>query len=99
MEKIEFARDGLGLTELSFEHDGISRHIHQVLTEKFPLLESCGRYTLCRLTANFHHLFQIEYPAKGLSVPFLKDILGQAKLYIQPLQCDIMHGCEEVEVL
>ena len=98
-EKIELARDGLGLAELSFEHDGNSRHIHQVLTEKFPQLESCGGYTLCRLTDNSHHLFEIEHPAKGLSVPFLKDILGQAKLYIRPLQCDILHSCEEAEVL
>ena len=48
-EKIELARMGLGLSEAVFNSDGDAEHIHQVLLEKFPVLESCGGYTLLRL--------------------------------------------------
>ena len=86
---MELARDGLGLGEVNFHHDGDAGHIHKVLMETFPQLNSCGGYTLCRLSDNSHSLIEIDYPAKGLSVPYLKDILNQAKLYIRPLQSDI----------
>ena len=88
-ERMELARDGLGLGEVNFHHDGDAGHIHKVLMETFPQLNSCGGYTLCRLSDNSHSLIEIDYPAKGLSVPYLKDILNQAKLYIRPLQSDI----------
>ena len=98
-EKMVLARDGLGLAEVTFDYDGNACHIHEVLVEKFPQLDSCGSYTLCRLSDNSVNLIEIEHPAKGLSVAYLKDILNQAKLYIRPLQCDIQAGSsKDVEV-
>ena len=80
---------GLGLAELSFDHDGDGEHIHSVLIGQFPQLETCGGYTLLRLNDNSHDLMEIEYPSKGMNVSYLKDILNQAKLYIRPLQKSI----------
>ena len=88
-EKIELARMGLGLSEAVFNSDGDAEHIHQVLLEKFPVLESCGGYTLLRLAENSHSMVEIEGPDSGMTVSYLKDILNQAKLYIRPLQRDI----------
>lgn len=88
-EKIELARMGLGLSAAEFSSDGDADHIHQIIMEKFPALEACGGYTLLRLAENSHNMVEIEGPDSGITVPFLKDILNQAKLYIRPLQKDI----------
>jgi len=88
-EKMELAKMGLGLAELQFDFNGDAEHIHSVLLDQFPQLEACGGYTLLRLKENSYDLVEIEYPAKGLSVSYLKDILNQAKLYVRPLQRSI----------
>ena len=43
-----------------------------------------------RLAENSHTMVEIEGPDSGLTVVFLKDILNQAKLYLRPLQKDIL---------
>ena len=86
---MELARLGLGLAELVFDFNGDAEHIHFVLLNQFPQLEACGGYTLMRLKENSYDLVEIEYPAKGLNVSYLKDILNQAKLYVRPLQRSI----------
>ena len=91
-EKMELARIGLGLAELTFVYDGDAEHIHSVLVGQFPQLDTCGGYTLLRLNDNSHNLIEIEHPAKGMTVPYLKDILNQAKLYVRPLQRNIAEG-------
>lgn len=88
-EKMELAKMGLGLAELTFDSNGDAEHIHAALTDQFPQLETCGGYSLLRLKDNSYDLVEIEYPAKGMTVPYLKDILNQAKLYIRPLQKSI----------
>lgn len=88
-EKMELAKMGLGLTEVVFNSNGDAEHIHNRITMKFPVLECCGGYTLLRLGENSRSLVEIETPESGLTVPYLKDILNQAKLYIRPLQIDI----------
>ena len=89
-EKIELARLGLGLKKLEFDTDGSAQHIHSVIIRSFPVLVSSGGYTLMRLAENSHTIVEIEGPDSGLTVVFLKDILNQAKLYLRPLQKDIL---------
>ena len=86
---------GLGLSEAIFNSNGDADHIHRVLLDKYPVLEACGDYTLLRLAENSHTMVEIEGPDGGITVPFLKDILNQAKLYIRPFQKDITE--EEVK--
>ena len=86
---MELAKIGLGATEIIFNSDGDADHIHTMLLSKFPVLDSCGGYTLLRLGENSHNLVEIEGPISGLTVPFLKDVLNHAKLYVRPLQSDI----------
>ena len=42
-----------------------------------------------RLAENSRELVSIDGPDGGMTIPFLKDILRQAKLYVRPLQMDI----------
>ena len=44
---------------------------------------------LLSLGENSRNPIEIETPEGGLCVPYLKDILNQAKLFIQPLESDI----------
>ena len=80
---------GLGLTEVVFNSSGNAEHIHNCIVTKFPILNSCGGYTLIHLGDSSCSLVEIETPDNGLTVSYLKDILNQAKLYIRPLQIDI----------
>ena len=62
------------------------------LTVSYWKISQCSKlegYTLLRLTENSHHMVEIEGPDSGITVPFLKDVVNQAKLYIRPLQRDI----------
>ena len=88
-EKIDLARVGLGFTEVVFHCDGDADHIHRAILETFPVLESCGGYTLMRLAENSHTMVEIEGPDSGMTVAYLKDVVNTAKLYIRPLQKDI----------
>ena len=89
-ERMELACMGLRLKELQFDVDGGPVHIHEVILEKYPQLEASGGYSLLRLAENSPKLVEIETPDGGLTVPYLKDIVRQAKLYIRPLQCEIL---------
>ena len=88
-EKIELAKMGLGLKEVTFDGDGDAAHIHEAITTQFPVFGFCGGYSLLRLRANSRDLVETEGPDSGLTVAFLKDIVRQAKLYVRLLQCDI----------
>ena len=48
-----------------------------------------GGYTLMGVSENSRDPVGIKGPDGGITVPFQRDILRQAKLYIRPLQCDI----------
>ena len=88
-ERIELAKFGLGLKKLTFNADGDAQHVHNVIISSFPVLDSCEGYTLLRLKENSRKLVPIDSPDCGITVPFLKDMLRQAKLYVCPLQCDV----------
>ena len=88
-EKMELAKLNLGTKKLVFNAEGNANHIHEIITDEFPILEECGGYTLMRVSENSRDLVAIEGPDGDVTIPFLKDILRQAKLYVRPLQCNI----------
>ena len=91
--KMELARIGLGLKELSFDGDGDALHIHSVLLTAFKQLDACGGYTLLRLATNSTDLIEIQPPKGCMTVRYLKYIVKSAKLYVRPLQAHI--DCDE----
>ena len=92
-EKMQLATVGLGLKELSFNAEGNSKHIHNVLLDAFTAPNDCGGYTLHRLSSNSTDLITIEPPRGGVTVRYLKDIVKSAKLFVRPLQADIHVDC------
>ena len=89
LEKMELAKLGLGLKDLSFSIDGDALHIHSVLLDAFKQLDDCGGYTLLRLATNSTSLIEIKPPKGGMTVRYLKDIVKSTKLFVRPLQTDI----------
>ena len=63
-EKMELAKRNLGLKKLVFSAEGDVAHIHNIILEAFPILETCGGYSLLRVSENSKHLVEIE----GLTV-------------------------------
>ncbi len=86
-ERMELARVGLGLIQFGVEDS--AAQIHEMFLSKYPPLEAAGGYSLLRCSDSSRILVEIETPEGGLTIPYLKDIVRQAKLYIRPLQCDI----------
>ena len=85
-ERIQLEKIGLTTKVLTFETEGTARHVHDIITTEFPILQECGGYTLLRLAENSHNLVEIEEPLDGLiNVQYLKEILNNAVLYIGPL--------------
>lgn len=72
---------------ITFPQNGES--VYSVLLEKFPKLEAAGGFDLLLFQRSagddngFHTIQTAHTPCR------LKDICGQAKIYIRPLQQDI----------
>ena len=90
-EKMAMAKMGLSSREISFDLDGDELYLHDTLMYEFPALQNTGGYTLLRPNTNSHDLLSIEWPHKGgITIRYLKEILCSARLYVRPLQFDIL---------
>lgn len=67
-EKMELAKMGLGLKEIISNANGDAEYIHKMLLVTFPVLKTCGGYTLMHLGENYRCLVEIEGPDSGLTV-------------------------------
>ena len=86
---------GLGPASITCNVNASS--VHEILMEKFPLLSSAGGYELLLFqrgeNRGFHKLPTPYAPAR------LKDMAGQANIYICPLQNNLqMNECQEQTV-
>lgn len=94
-ERTVLSNAGLGDAVLSFNLDGDSAHFHDILIQKFPKLATCG-YELF-----LYHRGGEESSLCPFNPPYaprkLKKVAGQCKIYIRPLQKDILADNEELE--
>lgn len=88
-EKIQLGLAQLGERKIVFEREGDSRHVHEKLLDKFPQLSDCGGYEVLRTNAGSRDLTSIPMPPGGYTVAFLRNVLGQAKGYLRPIQKDL----------
>ena len=86
-EKMELARIGLGLEELSFDGDGDALHIHSVLLTAFKQLDACGGYTLLHLATNSTDLIEIQPPKGGMDCA-----VSQRHCEISEVVCETSSG-------
>ena len=80
---------GLGKKNVSLLEDGDSEDICWELMDAFPKLKDAGGYELLRVVDRGRSLEVIPLPEDGYTVPYLKDVVQQAKIYIRPIQRDL----------
>jgi hypothetical protein len=95
-DRTALSNAGLGDAVISFSSEGDSAHFHGKLLEKFPQLATSG-YTLL-----MYHRGGDESAFCPLKPPYtpkrLKEVAGQCKIYIKPLQKDLIDLNEEDQV-
>ena len=84
-EKAALANSGLGPGTIVFQANGDANNFHETLVGKFPLLSTGGGYELLLyqrggLQQGFHKIVPPFTPAR------VKEVSGQAVVYIRPLQ-------------
>ena len=86
-ERITLTLNGLGEKKLLFPCNGNAAQVQEVIIDAFPALQTAGGYEVLRTAdGRSKALICIPTPVSGISVAFLKSVLGQAK---GPLQKDI----------
>jgi hypothetical protein len=97
-ERTMLANAGLGDGTVTFHVDGNISHFHEKVLEAFPKLFSAG-YELFLFdrsgeNSSFCHLKSPYLPRK------LKEVAGQCKIYIKPLQKELLdsNDKEDIEV-
>lgn len=80
----------LGDKKLSlFLYSG-SKELYEQFLDYFPKLSKGGGYELLRAgDRGGKNLVEIDMPASGYSVEYLKAVVSSAKVYIRPLQEDL----------
>lgn len=94
LHKAELIRAGLGGARLSLFENGDAWEFHEQLVEKFPKLHDGGGYELLRAVGSSHELQIIPPPSGGYTTSYVKSVVGQAKVYVRPIQKDL--SLEEV---
>ncbi|XP_077947846.1 uncharacterized protein LOC120823632 [Gasterosteus aculeatus] len=98
--KAELPHSGLGEQKVTFsgnDHDPMV--ITNKLMEVFPKLQQGGGFELLKLlgSTRSRNLALLQCPSTGYTLAYLKDpstMIGQATIYIRPLQQDLPLDCE-----
>ena len=61
---------------------------HQELLGTFPKLSAGGGYELLRTLGSSQELHVVPPPSGGYTPTYVKNVVGQAKVYVRPLQKD-----------
>lgn len=87
IDKADLIRAGLGLKQLQLFLHGDSSDFYDDIIQAYPKLTMGGGFELLRsCDGNTKLLAVIPPPSGGYTVSYLKSIMGQAKVYIRPLQ-------------
>ena len=85
---------GLGNKKLSYLQYGDSDDTHFTILEAFTQLRDAGGYEVLR--ANQSRILEVvPAPADGYTMAYLKDIFGQAKVYLRPIQRDLADSLDD----
>lgn len=72
---------------------GDSDDTHFTILEAFPQLRDAGGYEILRAN-QCRSLEVVPAPADGYTTAYLKDIFGQAKIYLRPIQRDLSENLD-----
>ena len=88
-EKENLRVAGLGEQRVQIGVQATALQLHEKLLMVFPKLKEAGGYELLRCLPNSRTLVQISPPAGGHNPQTLKRNIGQARIYIRPVQKDL----------
>lgn len=89
-EKYTLKCADLGEKKLVFRLNGNYSHLKEVIFQAFPLLDKAGGFELMRTEGPYSRKL-VEIDSKFLvSVAKLKEFIEQARVYVRPLQADII---------
>ena len=81
---------GLGPKKIPFLDFGEPFEFHAEIISAFPKLHNAGGYELLRTKQhNTRELFVISPQSGGYTAEYLRRIVGQAKVFIRPIQKDL----------
>ena len=88
-EKDELKEAGLGEQRVNTGLRASAGQLHEKLLSVFPKLDGAGGYELLRCLPNSRSLAKLQTPQGGHTPESLKRDVGQARIYIRPLQRDL----------
>ena len=89
-EKAELMQAGLGLRSLSLTDSTDPDVFMREIMEAYPKLQNVGGFDLLRTGSKRHNMLEVLLiPSTGHSASFVRSLVGQAKVYIRPIQQDI----------
>ena len=80
---------GLGEKKIALPVNGTSAQLHSVLLESFPKLSDGGGIELMYAEPGKRELYIIPTGPHGNTVEYISQFIGQGRIYVRPIQCDI----------
>ena len=87
--KAKLDSSGLGERRLTLSSRDNAHDLHSRLLSTFTKLDGCGGYELLRAQPNCKTLYPIPVPQTGYTPVALKEIVGNSRIYIRPMQKSI----------
>ncbi|CAB3995037.1 G2 M phase-specific E3 ubiquitin- ligase-like, partial [Paramuricea clavata] len=88
-EKQQLLVAGLGEKKVTRQADSTSSDVVAALKETYPKLTDGGGYEFMYAKASSRQLSVIDEGENGYTIEFLKQFVGQGRVYIRPIQCDL----------
>ena len=90
IDRAHLLQAGLGDKRISIIESADAEDLHFHLLEAFSKLRPGGGYELMRTSDGSNRFLDvIPCPPSGYTITYLKNVAGQAKVYIRPLQKDL----------
>ena len=80
---------GLGEKKVSLPEVANANDLTIALKETYPKLQDSGDYELLHARPSSRELNLIHEGEKGYTIDFLKRFVGQGRVYIRPIECDL----------
>ena len=88
-EKRELFQGGLGEKKIALPVDSEFPRLHVVLVDSFPRLADAGGFELMYAEPGKRDLHVIPTGPQGNTVAYISQFIGQGRVYIRPIQCNI----------
>lgn len=88
-EKQELLVAGLGEKKVTLPEETNANDLTLALKETYPKLQDSGGYEFLHAKPSSRELNVIREGENGYTIDFLKRFVGQGRVYIRPIQCDL----------